>query len=112
MYHTLRQQLLEQIIAIIERARPLLEAIRRKDRELASQLGRALNSIALNVAEGFGSQAGNARLRFQCAHGSLYEAQAAPQLAAAWGHIDGQRSARVVQALDALGARLFGLSRR
>jgi four helix bundle protein len=55
MHHTLRQQLLEQIISIIERVRPLLEAIRRKDRELASQLGRALNSIGLNVAEGFGS---------------------------------------------------------
>ena len=112
MHNTLRQQLLEQIIAIIERARPLLEAIRRKDRELASQLQRALNSIGLNIAEGFGSQAGNARLRFQSAHGSLYEAQAALRLAAAWGHIDGRSCAAVVQALDALGARLFGLSRR
>jgi four helix bundle protein len=112
MHHTLRQQLLEQIISIIERVRPLLEAIRRKDRELASQLGRALNSIGLNVAEGFGSQAGNARLRFQSAHGSLYEAQAALRLAAAWGHVDGQSCAAVVQALDSLGARLFGLSRR
>jgi four helix bundle protein len=112
MHHTLRQQLLEQIIAIIEHVRPLLEAIRRKDRDLASQLQRALNSIGLNVAEGFGSQAGNARLRFQCAHGSLYEAQAALRLAAAWGHVDGQNCAAAVQALDTLGARLFGLSRR
>jgi four helix bundle protein len=112
MHHTLRQQLLEQIISIIERVRPLLDAIRRKDRDLASQLQRALNSIGLNVAEGFGSQAGNARLRFQSAHGSLYEAQAALRLAAAWGHVDGQSCGAVVQALDSLGARLFGLSRR
>jgi four helix bundle protein len=112
MHHTLRQQLLERIISIIERVRPLLEAIRRKDRDLASQLQRALNSIALNVAEGFGSQAGNARLRFQSAHGSLYEAQAALRLAAAWGHVDAQSCAAVVQALDTLGARLFGLARR
>jgi hypothetical protein len=34
-YHTLGQQLLEQVIAIIERVRPLLDAVRRKDRELA-----------------------------------------------------------------------------
>ena len=109
---TLRQQLLEQIIVIIERTRPLHDAIRRKDRELASQLQRAINSIGLNLAEGFGSQAGNARLRFQSAHGSLYEAQAALRLAAAWGHVDQRSCTAVVQALDALGARLFGLSRR
>ena len=87
MHTTLRQQLLEQVITIIERARPFAAAVHRKDRDLASQLVRALNSIALNTAEGFGSQAGNARLRFQSAHGSLYEAQAALQLAAAWGYI-------------------------
>lgn len=112
MHPTLRQQLLEQIIAIIERARPLVEAIKRKDRDLASQLGRALNSIALNVAEGFGSKAGNARLRFQSALGSLYEAQAALKVSAAWGYVSPQSSAGVVQALEAYGGRLFGLSRR
>ena len=112
MHTTLRQQLLEQLIVIIEHARPLVEAIRRKDRDLASQLQRALNGIGLNLAEGFGSQAGNARLRFQSAHGSLYEAQAALRMAAAWGQVDRQSSAAVVQALDTLGARLFGLSRR
>ena len=112
MHTTLRQQLLEQVITIIERARPFAAAVHRKDRDLASQLVRALNSIALNTAEGFGSQAGNARLRFQSAHRSLYEAQAALQLAAAWGYISQQDSAEVVKALEVYGGRLFGLSRR
>jgi four helix bundle protein len=112
MHTPLRQQLLDQVLAVIEQARPLLDAIARKDRDLASQLRRALNSIALNVAEGFGSQAGNARLRFQSAHGSLYEAQAALRLAAAWGYISPSQTALAVTSLDRLGARLYGLSQR
>jgi four helix bundle protein len=85
MTTTLRQQLLEQSITIIGQARPLIEAIGRKDRELESQLRRSLSSISLNVAEAFGVHAGNARLRFRTALGSLYESQATLQVAAAWG---------------------------
>jgi four helix bundle protein len=112
MHTPLRQQALDQLLAIITAARPLLEDIHRRDRDLASQLKRAINSIGLNLAEGFGSQAGNARLRFLSAHGSLHEAQAALQLATAWGYLDPQRTAPVAAALDHLGARLYGLSRR
>lgn len=112
MTTTLRQQLLERIITIIGQARPLIEAIGRKDRELESQLRRALGSIALNVAEGFGAHAGNARLRFRTALGSLYESQAALQVAAAWGYVDPGAASRIVDALEAFGGRLYGLSRR
>ena len=112
MNTTLRQQLLEQSIAIIGRARPLLEAIGRKDRELESQLRRSLGSIALNVAEGFGAHAGNARLRFRTALGSLYESQAAFRVAAAWGYVEPERADPIVVALERLGGRLHGLSRR
>ena len=112
MTTTLRQQLLEQSITIIGQARPLIEAIGRKDRELESQLRRSLGSVALNVAEGFGAHAGNARLRFRTALGSLYESQAALQVAAAWGYVEQQAVNRVVAALEAFGGRLYGLSRR
>jgi len=105
---TLRQQLLERIITIIGRVRPLIEAIGRKDRELESQLRRSLGSVALNVAEGFGAHAGNARLRFRTALGSLYESQ----VAAAWGYVEQQAANRIVAALEAFGGRLYGLSRR
>ena len=110
MHTPLRQQLLQQALSIIELARPLVEAIARRDRDLASQLRRALSSTALNLAEGFGTRAGNARLRFETALGSLYEAQAALRVAAAWGFVQKQRAAAVVQ-LDRLGGRVFGLSR-
>ena len=112
MTTTLQQQLLEQIIAIIQRARPLVETIGRKDRELESQLRRSLNGIALNIAEGFGAHAGNARLRFRTALGSLYESQASVRVAAAWGYVEPQEASIIVAALDAFGGRLYGLSRR
>ena len=112
MNTTLRKQLLERIITIICNARPLIEAIGRKDRELESQLRPSLSSIPLNVAEGFGVHAGNARLRFRTALGSLYEAQAALRVAAAWGYVQPREADAIVVALEAFGGRLYGLSRR
>ncbi len=108
----LRQQLLEQILHVIELTRPLAEAIGRRDRDLASQLRRALSSVALNLSEGFGTEAGNARLRFESAQGSLYEAQAALRVAVAWGFISEESLVAALKTADALGARIFGLLRR
>ena len=112
MNTTLRQQLLEKITTSIQHARPLVEAIERRDRDLGSQLRRALSSIALNVAEAFGRQAGNARLSFRRALGELYEARAALQVAAAWVYVAEEQVQPLATELATLGARLYGLSRR
>jgi four helix bundle protein len=112
MHSPLRQQLLDQVLHIIEQARPLVEAIARRDRDLGSQIRRALSSVGLNLSEGFGSASGNGRLRFESARGSLYEAQAGLRLAVAWGYVAAQDCAPVLGAIDRLGARVFGLSRR
>jgi len=112
MNTTLRQQLLRQIITIIQRARPLVEAVERKDRDLGSQVKRSLNSTALNVCEAFGVHAGNARLSFRRALGELYESQASLSLAAAWGYITEQEAQAVIADWAALGGCLYGLSRR
>jgi four helix bundle protein len=111
MHTPLRHQLLPQIIATLAQARPLIDIIARRDRDLAAQARRALSSIALNAAEGFGTQAGNARLRFQSAHGSLSEAQIALKIAVAWGYLDESKTTEVLSQLDRLGGRLFGLCR-
>ena len=112
MHSPLRQQLLDQVLHIIALARPLVEAVARRDRDLGSQIRRALSSVALNVSEGFGAAAGNARLRFESARGSLYEAQAGLRVAIAWGYLSAKECAPVFVAADQLGARVFGLSRR
>ena len=112
MHTPLRHQILQQILNIIVQARPLVSTIARRDRDLASQVRRALSSIALNAAEGFGTEAGNARLRFQTAHGSLSEAEVALELAVAWGYLEKRQTSAVLAALSAVGGRLFGLSQR
>jgi four helix bundle protein len=108
----LRQQLLERILTSITLERPLVDATAKRDRDLASQLRRTLSSVALHLAEGFGTRSGNARLRFETARGSLFEAQAALRVAAAWGYVDPHRMAATLAALDQFGARLYGLARR
>lgn len=112
MHTPLRQLVLDQSLQLITLARPLVSVVLRRDRDLGAQLRRALSSVALNVAEGFGTGAGNARLRFETARGSLYEAQAAVRVAVAWGYFDAALVAPVVAAADTLAARLYGLSRR
>ncbi len=74
---------LEMIAAV----RPLVRKIGRQDRSLADQLMRAASSVALNVAEGGGSHAGNQKARFFTALGSASESVAALQVAVAWGYL-------------------------
>jgi four helix bundle protein len=68
--------------------------------------------VALNVGEGIGNSAGNSRLRFESALGSLYEARAGLRVAAAWGYISAAECAEVLAGSDRIGARLYGLARR
>jgi len=96
---------------VIELARPIVEAIGRKDRNLGSQVRQALSSVALNVAEGAGVAGGNARLRFQSALGSLYEARAGMRVALAWGYVLAASCREALAASDRLGARLYALAR-
>jgi four helix bundle protein len=104
--------IVEHAILVAALARPLLECIQRKDKDLASQVRRAISSIALNAAEAHGNSGGNTRVRFESALGSLYEAKAGIQLAIAWGYISEAAAAEAVESMNCLGGRLFGLCRR
>ena len=112
MHQPLRYEVLEQAIGIVELARPLVDAIYRKDRDLSSQVRRAVSSTVLNLAEAFGTAGGNARLRFETARGSLYESQAGLRTAVAWGYISHAQCSAVLVAMEALGARVHGLARK
>ena len=111
MHNPLQPQLLDGVLQIIEQARPFVDAIGRRDRDLASQVRRALSSIALNLGEGAGSAGGNARLRFQSALGSLYEARAGLRVGIAWGYVSAADCTGVLAGFDRLCARVYGLSR-
>src|SRR5512140_2958671 len=99
MHKPLRYEVLEEAVGVVERCRPLVDAMQRKDHDLAAQVRRAVSSVVLNTAEGFGTAGGNARLRFQTARGSLYEAQAGIRTAVAWGYFTAAQCADVLAAM-------------
>ena len=49
---------------------------------------------------------------FETALGSLREARAGVRIAVAWGYVADSTVAPLVESLDSLGGRLFGLGRR
>ena len=91
---------------------PVLHTIREHDKSLADQLKRAAQSVVLNIAEGRGNDAGNARLRFATACGSAKEVRAALNIASDWGYIETRMAARLDERLDEVCAITWCLSRR
>jgi four helix bundle protein len=72
-------------LELIRALRPVVITLRRHDRDLASQLHRAANSICLNVGEGRERSGGDQRRSYETAAGSASEVRAALEAAAAWG---------------------------
>ena len=95
---------------IIGELAPMIEQVRKRDRNLADQLRRAAQSVVLNIAEARGNDAGNARARFATACGSAKEVRAALHIASDWAYIDGAQAQRLDQALDTVCAITWCLS--
>jgi four helix bundle protein len=66
---------------------PIVGAIERRDKDLASQLRRAASSVALNIAEGGGSFGGVRTARYRTALGSARETLSCLQVAERWRYI-------------------------
>ncbi len=75
------------ILEVLRGIRSHLVQIERRDADLARQLRRASASVALNVAEGMYSRGKNREARYHSALGSAREAQAALEVACAFGYI-------------------------
>ena len=97
---------------LIEDLRPLVGEIKKRDRSLADQLMRAASSVALNVAEGQLSDAGNMRARFFTAAGSANESRAALRVAVGWGHITTEAAAPARERLNHIIPILWKLTHR
>jgi four helix bundle protein len=97
---------------VVQELAPLLQAIREHDKSLADQLKRAAQSVVLNIAEGRGNDAGNARARFSTACGSAKEVRAALNVASDWGYIELRMATHLDQRLDEVCAITWRLGRR
>src|SRR5262249_36494304 len=65
----------------------VIAAIEARDADLARQLKRAVSSVALNIAEGSGSNGGVRRARYRTALGSAREVGACLDVAEAFGYV-------------------------
>lgn len=106
--------LVAQQIALeaVRSARPLIEAVQRKNAALADQLRRSASSTVLNIAEGARSQGRLELTRYHSAAGSNSETRANLAIAEAWGYISAAQRAPIEAQLDRLAGLLFGLIRR
>ena len=96
-------------LELIAELRVVMPAIKRSDRNLADQIGRAATSVALNLAEGGCRTAGDRRRMYEIAHGSAAEVRAAIAVGIAWGWID--EPAALLATLDRLMGLLWRLTR-
>jgi four helix bundle protein len=72
----------------ISTLRPIVRAIERHDRDLASQLKRAASSVVLNLSEGSGSFGGMRTQRYRTALGSARETLSCLLVAQRFGYVD------------------------
>jgi four helix bundle protein len=93
------------VIEVLRGLRPVVTQIEFHDRDLARQLRRAANSIALNVSEGSGSNGGTRRERYRNALGSARETGACLDVALAFGYVESV-NAQLLDALDHVRATL------
>lgn len=100
----------EVALEMAARLGPALEALARRDRDLARQMRRAAASVVLNIAEG-AQRRGKDRLHFyRIAAGSAAETGSALRLARAWGYLDGPAMAAAEALLDRVQAMLWRLT--
>lgn len=75
------------LLDLVRAVRPLVQQLERRDPDLARQCRRALCSAPLNLAEGSYNRGKNRPARYHTALGSLREALACLEVAAALGYL-------------------------
>ena len=78
----------DNVITMMPTQRRVLDAIERRDGDLARQGRKALHSVALNLGEGSYRQGRNRRAKYHLAMGSMREVMCVTEVAVAMGYID------------------------
>jgi len=77
------------ILEVVGELRPVVKQIERCDADLARQMRRPMCSVALNTAEGMGSQGRLRATRYHSALGSMQETMACVEVGTALGYLEG-----------------------
>jgi four helix bundle protein len=104
-------RIIDTILSLITVVAPLAEQIGRHDPALANQLRDALNSTALNTAEGSAQRGARLTNHYAIALGSARESLVALRAAVAWRYI-GPLPYPVVSAFDTVIGTLVNNVRR
>ncbi len=99
-------------VEIAGEIRPIVEKVRRFDKDLAEQTRRACQSIGLNVAEGDRRTGGDRTHLFKVALGSTGETLAALHQAEAWGYVREEETTKALELLDREKAMLWKLAHK
>ncbi|MEM1034684.1 MAG: four helix bundle protein, partial [Myxococcota bacterium] len=107
-----RLRVLDEIVAMAARVHRITERLKRKDRDLANQLRRAVTSVGLNAAEAERSRGAKRGAMFDIAMASGREAIMALRLAGAMRHVDAASVAAEVDRIDRIVAILYKVAHR
>ena len=77
------------ILEVVAELKPVMNAIERRDADLAKQMRRAACSVVLNTGEGMYSGGRNKGARYQNALGSMRETLSCIEVASALGYVEG-----------------------
>ena len=99
------------MVETVQSMKPLIDEIKKSDKDLANQLKRAVTSVLLNTSEGAYSHGENVRARFHNALGSAAESRSCLQVAELWGYID-PIDPGLADKLDRVIATLHRLAKR
>ena len=94
-------------VEIAREVRPIVEKVKRFDKDLAEQTRSACQSIGLNVAEGDRRTGGDRTHLFKIALGSAGETLAALHQAEAWGYVREEETTKALELLDREKAMLW-----
>src|SRR5689334_10319710 len=90
---------------------PLMPRVKAGNADLADQIVRAVNSVALNVLEASGRTGRDRSYRYRIALGSAKEVVAGVKLAVGWGWLESGDVQVALARLDRTCALVYGLTR-
>ena len=103
---------MEMSVVVVEKLVPVEAKIKRCSAQLANQIQRASESVALNLAEGRWRSAGDQRRHYEMAAGSASEVTMALRIAVAKRYVSKEDLVEVEGPLDQVRAMLYRLTHR